>query len=143
MNCPVVVAFDSGNLIQVAKLLHDKYPNKPIVIAGDDDQHLVALNGKNTGKEKALEAAQSVNGVTVFPVFALNEQSSQKLSDFNDLANKSALGMEAVKRQVGAGIEKAIQLNTIQKHQSRLQQAKPQNQLKTETKAKTQKRALV
>ncbi|MCP5246850.1 MAG: DUF1738 domain-containing protein, partial [Burkholderiales bacterium] len=148
MNCPVVAAFDSGNLIPVAQQLHDKYPDKPIVIAGDDDQHLVALNGKNTGREKALEAAQSVNGVAVFPVFALNEQASQKLSDFNDLANKSALGLQAVKRQVGAAIEKVIQLNTIQKrtiqkHQSQLQHAKPQNQSQLETKAKSQKRALV
>jgi putative DNA primase/helicase len=143
MNCPVVAAFDSGNLIPVAKLLHDKYPNKSIVIAGDDDQHLVALNGKNIGREKALEAAQSVNGVAVFPVFALNEQSSQKLSDFNDLANKSALGMQAVKRQVGTAIEKAIQQNTIQKHPSQLQYAKTQNQQQAETKAKSQKRALV
>ena len=143
MNCPVVAAFDSGNLIPVAKLLHDKYPDKPIVIAGDDDQHLVALNGKNTGREKALEAAQSVNGVAVFPVFALNEQATQKLSDFNDLANKSALGMQAVKRQVGAAIEKTIQQNTIQKHQSQLQHARPQNQPQPEIKAKSQKRALV
>lgn len=143
MNCPVVAAFDSGNLIPVAQQLHDKYPNKPIVIAGDDDQHLVALNGKNTGQEKALEAAQLINGVAVFPVFALNEQASQKLSDFNDLANKSALGMNAVKRQVGAGIEKAIQLNTIQKHQSQLKQVKTQSQPQPEIKAKSQKRALV
>ncbi|MCP5246805.1 MAG: DUF1738 domain-containing protein [Burkholderiales bacterium] len=123
MNCPVVAAFDSGNLIPVAKLLHEKYPNKPIVIAGDDDQHLVALNGRNTGREKAEVAAQQVNGIAVFPVFAFNEQASQKLSDFNDLANKSALGMQAVKRQVDTAIEKAIQQNTIQKHQSRLQHA--------------------
>ena len=143
MNCPVVAAFDSGNLIPVAKQLHDKYPNKPIVIAGDDDLHLIALNGKNTGREKAQEAAQSVNGIAVFPVFALNEQESQKLSDFNDLANKSALGMQAVKRQIGTAIEKAIQQNTIQKHQSQLQQAKPQNQSQLEIKAKSQKRALV
>ncbi|MDR4516166.1 MAG: zincin-like metallopeptidase domain-containing protein [Nitrosomonas sp.] len=148
MNCPVVAAFDSGNLIPVAQQLHDKYPGKPIVIAGDDDQHLAALNGKNTGREKAQEAAQSVNGVVVFPVFALNEQTSQKLSDFNDLAKKSALGMQAVKRQVGAAIEKAIQLNTIQKHaiqkhQPQSQHVKTQSQQQTETKAKSQKRALV
>ncbi|SET69885.1 putative DNA primase/helicase, partial [Nitrosomonas marina] len=141
MNCPVVAAFDSGNLIPVAQQLHDKYPDKPIVIAGDDDQHLVALNGKNTGREKALEAAQQVNGVAVFPAFALNEQTSHKLSDFNDLANKSALGMQAVKRQAGAAIEKAIQQNSIQKHQSQLEHAKNQSQQQTETKAK--KRVLV
>lgn len=143
MGCPVVAAFDSGNLIPVVKLLNDKYPDKPIVIAGDDDQHLVALNGKNTGRKKAQEAAQSVNGVAVFPVFASNEQALYKLSDFNDLANKSTLGIQAVKRQVGTAIEKAIQQNTIQKNQSQLQQDKTQRQQQTDTKAKTQKRVLV
>jgi len=142
MNGPVVAAFDSGNLIPVAQQLHDKYPNKSIVIAGDDDQHLVALNGKNTGREKAQEAAQLVNGVAVFPVFALNELASQKLSDFNDLANKSALGMEAVKRQVGAAIKKVIQQNTIQKHPTQTQ-SESQNRHQVGTKAKTQKQAMV
>ncbi|MBL0011127.1 MAG: toprim domain-containing protein, partial [Nitrosomonas sp.] len=59
MNCPVAVAFDSGNLIPVAQQLHDKYPNKSIVIAGDDDQHLVVLNGRNTGREKSASGATS------------------------------------------------------------------------------------
>jgi putative DNA primase/helicase len=35
-----VAAFDSGNLVSVAKALHEKYPEKQIVIAGDDDRHL-------------------------------------------------------------------------------------------------------
>jgi len=141
MNCPVVAAFDSGNLIPVAKLLHDKYPDKPIVIAGDDDQHLVALNGKNTGRDKAQEAARLVNGIAVFPVFATNEQASQKFSDFNDLANKSVLGVEAVKRQVGAAIKKVIQQNTIQKHPTQTQ-SESQSRHQVGTKAKTQKQAL-
>jgi antirestriction protein ArdC/phage/plasmid primase-like uncharacterized protein len=142
MNCPVVAAFDSGNLMPVAQQLHEKYPDKPIVIAGDDDQHLVALNGKNTGRDKAQEAARLVNGIAVFPVFAANEQASQKLSDFNDLANKSVLGMEAVKRQVGAAIKKVIQQNTIQKHPTQTH-SKNQNRHQVGTKAKTQKQALV
>ncbi|PTQ87675.1 phage/plasmid primase-like uncharacterized protein, partial [Nitrosomonas nitrosa] len=142
MNCPVVAAFDSGNLIPVAKLLHEKYPNKPIIIAGDDDQHLVALNGKNIGRDKAQEAARLVNGIAVFPVFAANEQASQKLSDFNDLANKSGLGMEAVKRQVGAAIKKVIQQTTIQKHPTQIQ-SKNQNRHQVGTRAKAQKQAMV
>ncbi|MCP5252630.1 MAG: DUF1738 domain-containing protein [Burkholderiales bacterium] len=142
INGPVVAAFDSGNLIPVAKLLHEKYLDKPIVIAGDDDQHLVALNGKNIGRDKAQEAARLVNGFAVFPVFATNEQASKKLSDFNDLANKSALGMEAVKRQVGAAIKKVIQQNTIQKHPTQTQ-SESQNRHQVGTKAKTQKQAMV
>ena len=141
INGPVVAAFDSGNLIPVAQQLHDKYPNKPIIIAGDDDQHLVALNGKNTGREKAQEAARLVNGIAVFPVFATNEQASQKLSDFNDLANKSVLGVEAVKRQLGAAIKKVIQQNTIQKHPTQ-PQSESQSRHQVGTKAKTQKQAL-
>jgi putative DNA primase/helicase len=86
-----------------------KYPHKPIVIAGDDDHHLESTLGKNPGKEKALEAAALVNGSAVFPVFAPSERDSKKLNDFNDLANKSALGIEAVKRQVGSVVEKVSQ----------------------------------
>ncbi|QOJ20695.1 MAG: DUF1738 domain-containing protein [Gammaproteobacteria bacterium] len=109
LDYPVITAFDSGNLPKVAQDLHHKYPHKPIVIAGDDDYHLESTLGKNPGKEKALEAAALVNGVAVFPVFALGEQDSKKLNDFNDLANKSALGIEAVKRQVGSVVEKVSQ----------------------------------
>ena len=106
---PVIAAFDSGNLPKVAKDLHDKYPHKPIIIAGDDDHHQESTLGKNPGKEKAMEAASLVNGVAVLPVFAPGEQNSKKLNDFNDLANKSVLGIEAVKRQVGSVVEKVLQ----------------------------------
>ncbi|HRB96172.1 MAG TPA: zincin-like metallopeptidase domain-containing protein [Nitrosomonas sp.] len=109
LNYPVIAAFDSGNLPKVAKDLHDKYPHKPIIIAGDDDHHLESTLGKNPGKEKALDAAALVNGAAVFPVFAPSEQDSKKLNDFNDLANKSVLGIEAVKRQVGSVVEKISQ----------------------------------
>jgi len=109
LDYPVIAAFDSGNLPKVAKDLHDKYPHKPIVIAGDNDHHLESTLGKNPGKEKALEAASLVDGAAVFPVFAPGEQASKKLNDFNDLANKSMLGIEAVKRQVGSVVEKISQ----------------------------------
>jgi len=109
LNYPVIAAFDSGNLPKVAQDLHHKYPHKPIIIAGDDDHHLEFTLGKNPGKEKALEAASLVDGVAVFPVFAPGERDSKKLNDFNDLANKSALGIEAVKRQVGSVVEKVSQ----------------------------------
>ncbi len=109
MDYPVIAAFDSGNLPKVAKDLHEKYPHKPIIIAGDDDHHLESTAGKNPGKEKALEAASLVDGVAVFPVFAPSERDSKKLNDFNDLANKSALGIDAVKRQVGSVVEKVSQ----------------------------------
>ena len=52
---PTVSAFDSGNLELVAKALHGKYPDKPILIAGDDDKHLEATQGYNPGRTKASE----------------------------------------------------------------------------------------
>ncbi len=109
LDYPVIAAFDAGNLPKVAQDLHDRYPHKPIIIAGDDDHHLESTLGKNPGKEKALEAAALVNGVAVFPVFTRGEQDSKKLNDFNDLANKSVLGIDAVKRQVGSVVEKLSQ----------------------------------
>jgi antirestriction protein ArdC/phage/plasmid primase-like uncharacterized protein len=70
-----VVAFDSSNLKVVALALHEKYPSKPIVIAGDDDRHNAMQHGHNTGREAAEAAAKAVGGVAVFPVFAPEESS--------------------------------------------------------------------
>lgn len=65
---PTVAAFDSGNLPGVTRLLRDKFPNKPILIVGDNDLHLELTNGRNPGKEKAQEAAKMVNGIAIFPI---------------------------------------------------------------------------
>lgn len=76
---PTIVAFDSGNLEPVAKALKETYPDKPIVIAGDDDisqSCKMKMKDKtivNVGREKALETAKVVGGVAVFPVFAKGE----------------------------------------------------------------------
>ncbi|MER0204511.1 MAG: DUF1738 domain-containing protein [Nitrosomonas sp.] len=134
---PVIAAFDSGNLPKVAQDLHDKYPHKPIIIAGDDDHHLESTLGKNPGKEKATEAAALVNGTAVFPVFASGEQVSKKLNDFNDLANKSALGIDAVKRQVGSVVEKVSQ------QAKQVSLAKLQTPIEPKRQEIKQKRALV
>ncbi|HAU4024246.1 TPA: DUF1738 domain-containing protein [Legionella pneumophila] len=108
---PVVVsAFDSGNLKPVAKALHDKYPNTPIIVAADDDKHLELTKGINPGKEKGKEAADSVNGFIILPTFAPGEQLSnpRQFSDFNDLANNSKLGLEGIKRQLKSKIDSVV-----------------------------------
>lgn len=119
-----VAAFDSGNLGSVAKSLHEKYPSKPIIIAGDDDQRLEEKQGINPGKEKAIAAAQSVNGSAIFPTFAPQERN--KLTDFNDLATKSTLGKEAIERQ----LKVLIKVN-IEKQQQQQQQQKVKTRSKT------------
>lgn len=129
-----VAAFDSGNLEAVAKALHEKYPDKPIVIAGDDDQAVQ----NNPGKTKAKEAARAVGGTAFFPIFAPGEQAGNPkgFTDFNDLAMKSALGVEGVDRQVQAAVGKAIE-----KHQTRAEQQALQQEQRHELKQERQPRA--
>lgn len=129
-----VAAFDSGNLGHVAKALHEKYPDKPIIIAGDDDTHLMATQGVNPGRSKAQEAAQAVNGVAVFPVFAPGEQegNAKGFTDFNDLANKSSLGKEGVERQIKAVVERKVE-----QHKEMQQAAKVERQMQQQRKARS------
>ena len=105
-----VAAFDSGNLFPVAKALHAKFPDKPIVIAGDDDQHLEATQGINPGRSKAEEAAKEVGGKVLLPIFAPGEQAvdPKGFSDFNDLATKSVLGRDGIERQVRSVVDDLI-----------------------------------
>jgi len=105
-----VAAFDSSNLIHVACALHEKYPDKPIIIAGDDDRVQEIKNGKNPGRSAAEAAAKSVNGTAIFPIFAPGEQKNNpsKFTDYNDLANNSVLGREGIKRQVKSVISKVL-----------------------------------
>lgn len=178
-----VAAFDSGNLPAVAKALHQKFPDKPIVVAGDDDRHQVMTHGTNAGRTKALEAAKAVGGKAIFPTFApgeaqypealpaitpqayrkhtqaaaqLKELVSEKgpdaadpaksaqaaelraemlsdeqtaaldrmkrLTDFNDLATKSALGKEGLERQVKNAVGRVIEQQENKVQQIRQEQ---------------------
>ena len=51
---PVAIAFTSGNLEAVARGLRERWPDKRIVIAGDDDRHAET----NVGRKKAEAAAE-------------------------------------------------------------------------------------
>lgn len=70
---PTVAAFDSGNLLAVVQALHKQFPDKPILVAGDDDRHVVMTTGSNPGRVKAEEAARAVGGRCAFPVFSASE----------------------------------------------------------------------
>jgi antirestriction protein ArdC/phage/plasmid primase-like uncharacterized protein len=109
-----VAAFDAGNLLHVTQALHEKFPDKPILIAGDDDRHVEATQGINPGRVKAEAAAKAVGGMAVFPIFTPRELASnpKAFTDFNDLASKSKWGKAGVKRQIGTAIS---QLLTIER----------------------------
>ena len=59
----VISAIDAGNLIHVAKAIREVNTTANIIIAGDND----IGSHKNTGKEKAIEAATAVNGYYTIP----------------------------------------------------------------------------
>jgi putative DNA primase/helicase len=104
-NVPAVAAFDSGNLLAVATALHERWPDKGIMIAGDDDHKLE----NNPGRVKALEAAAAVNGVAIFPELSA-EQREQGMTDFNDLGRAQP---EVVSRQLVATLNATREGRTI------------------------------
>lgn len=100
------VAFSSGNFIDVAKALKLKWPQRKIIIAGDND----ALSNGN-GIAKATEAAKLVSASLALPQF--NDISSRP-TDFNDLA--ALQGLNEVKRQIESALPQSESiLETVQR----------------------------
>ncbi|MCW8351381.1 TOPRIM and DUF927 domain-containing protein [Citrobacter portucalensis] len=59
-----VVAIDAGNLLPVAQVMRQRYPQAQIVIAADND---IKPDEPNTGKEAAEKAAAAVAGLVALP----------------------------------------------------------------------------
>lgn len=80
----VVVAFDSGNLEPVAKIMREKFPTREIIIAADNDRFTKKPNGEkwNPGLEQAQQAAHPIGARVAVPLF---ESDEGKPTDFNDL----------------------------------------------------------
>lgn len=75
----VFIAFDAGNLINVAKIVRAKNPDAEIIICGDNDQ-------SGTGQKAAREAALNCGGKYLIPPQAGN--------DWNDVVSKSGVNYE-------------------------------------------------
>ena len=84
----VVCAMTSHNLLDVAKAVSEKYPDKLLIIAGDNDRFNV--NG-NVGRLTAEAVAKELGAKVVIPEFQENDRGS----DFNDL--KKSEGLDKVK----------------------------------------------
>lgn len=76
----VVVAFDAGNLIEVARVVKERYPSSEIIVAADNDQWKKAIG--NPGVEAATDAAIATDAKIAIPQFRDLET---KPTDFNDL----------------------------------------------------------
>ena len=99
------VRFREPVRLEVATVLRERYKDKQIIVAGDDDHRLE----NNPGRAKALEAAAAVNGVAIFPEFS-TEQREQGLTDFNDLGRAQP---EIVSRQLAAAVSDTREGRTL------------------------------
>lgn len=90
----VAVAFNAGNLGDVATAFRTKYPALKIVVAADDDH----LTTGNPGMTKARAAAVGIGGYLAVPIF--DGSRPDKATDFNDLHQHS--GLTAVKACIDA-----------------------------------------
>ncbi len=77
--CPGVVAFNAGNLLSVAREMRRRYPETPIVIAGDNDKWTPG----NPGATKARAAAVAIHAKLMIPDFSGLDLSAQP-TDWND-----------------------------------------------------------
>ena len=85
---PVVVAYNAGNLLPVAKAIRAQKPEAGIILCADDD-----INTKgNPGVTKATEAAEAVDGKVIVPAFG--NKRPDNATDFNDM--EAYLGKDAV-----------------------------------------------
>lgn len=94
--CPVIVAFDAGNLKPVAAIIRKKYPDAAITIAADNDQWTTKPDGSawNPGIEKAQQAAVAIGGArVVYPNVPADDPSRR--TDWNDIAVTD--GIEVIK----------------------------------------------
>ena len=90
---PVVMTIDAGNMVAVAKVLHERFPDSPHVFLADFD-HAKAVN---KGLQMATAAAEQVGGQVLYPAFT-DEEKASGLTDFNDL--HQSRGLDAVRSQI-------------------------------------------
>lgn len=72
--CPVIVAFDAGNLLHVAPSIRAQYPNHRIIICADNDVDTAIKTGDNVGITKATQAAALIAGEVAYPEFNTAEE---------------------------------------------------------------------
>ncbi|MEB2158952.1 zincin-like metallopeptidase domain-containing protein [Xanthomonas campestris pv. campestris] len=133
---PVIVAFDSGNLLPVATGLREAFPDRTIYIAGDNDHKLegTTINGKvqdNIGVVKAKEAAAAVGGLAIIPSFAKDDPGS----DWNDVAMKPDISDAKLR----ASWDTAVTAAGMQTQQDQQKHASTQNQVQALQQAQVQK----
>ncbi|EGH13449.1 DNA primase, putative [Pseudomonas amygdali pv. morsprunorum str. M302280] len=89
---PVVMTIDAGNMVAVAKVLHQQYPDSRHLFMADFDH----AKDVNKGLIMANEAAIAVGGHVLYPAFN-DAEIALGFTDFNDL--HQSRGLDAVREQ--------------------------------------------
>ncbi|UIF85156.1 toprim domain-containing protein [Cupriavidus sp. UYPR2.512] len=100
----VIVAFDAGNLLPVARVIRARFPDALIVMAADNDRWTVKpIN--NPGVTRAREAAEAIGGMVAVPDFT---NFAGNPTDFNDLC--ASEGARAVKAIIDDTLDEATRV---------------------------------
>jgi phage/plasmid primase-like uncharacterized protein len=103
----VIVAFDAPNLLPVAEIMRERFPEAIIVVCADNDQWTLKPV-KNPGVTRAMEVRDAIGALVAVPEFdealgVANDAGKIKgPNDFNDLAHLE--GDEAVCRVIAAAL---------------------------------------
>src|SRR5262249_40306754 len=97
---PTITTFGDSNLLTVARMVRQQYPQDQITICADDDWKTEG----NPGLTAAREAARVVDGRVATPQFLPPRDKDQK--DFNDMLR--ARDGSAVKRTIDSAVAEAF-----------------------------------
>lgn len=101
-------AFSAGNLREVTVALKQQFPNRSIIVCGDDDKFAEDPSRGNIGRIKAYEAINGDLGIPIFPRF---KDENSKPTDWDDL--RQAEGIEEVRKQLTNLPEKKLDIYQI------------------------------
>ncbi len=104
---PVVMTIDAGNMVAVAKVLHQQYPDSLHLFLADLDH----TKEVNKGLLMATQAAELIGGQVLYPNFTDGEK-ARGLTDFNDL--HLSRGLDAVLSQVAPALTPINEERTMQ-----------------------------
>ena len=85
LNKTTIMAVDAANMIDVAKKLNEKYPNKKITIFADNDLKQEIKGKNNIGIDIANKIKKELNNVKVIIPKINNYEALKGISDFNDI----------------------------------------------------------
>ncbi|UTO27660.1 zincin-like metallopeptidase domain-containing protein [Bartonella harrusi] len=117
---PVVAAFDSGNLKNVARVMREKYPSRIILLVADNDhvaQEKLLPNGKkgiNVGITAAYNAAVDIGGGVVYPEFQKEEKDFSDWDDYKRVHGSDKARNDFISKMKIAEIQARVMAERLQ-----------------------------